>query len=179
MDTSFQISECIHHCVKRRNITIEHILHCFVICGQCCKAIIRGNQFQSAGNSFLILCPRSRIELHFEVYYRFQQVHPRKSGLFHRRHRHPIQVIVMPGITLRHFRTFGSVGFMVQDRRLFPESPLRRNGQNCRILLCKNFWIVGCCIGLNLRNFCRSPSSQRPNLQTNDLQGGRVCDRCG
>ena len=58
-----------------------------------------------------------------------------KSGLFHRRHRHPIQVIVMPGITLRHFRTFGSVGFMVQDRRLFPESPLRRNGQNCRILL--------------------------------------------
>lgn len=27
MDTSFQISECIHHCVKRRNITIEHTWH--------------------------------------------------------------------------------------------------------------------------------------------------------
>ena len=34
MDTSFQISECIHHCVKRRNITIEHILHGFVIRSQ-------------------------------------------------------------------------------------------------------------------------------------------------
>ena len=34
MDTSFQISECIHHCVKRRNIPIEHILHGFVIRSQ-------------------------------------------------------------------------------------------------------------------------------------------------
>ena len=83
----------------------------------------------------------------------------------------------MPGITLRHFRTFGSVGFMVQDRRLFPEGPLRRNGQNCRILLRKDFRIIGRGIGLDLSDFSGCPSGQCTDLQTNDLQGGRVCEQ--
>ena len=113
MDLLFQFPNCAYDCLKHRNITIEHVLHCFVICGQCCKAILRGNQFQSAGNSLLILCPRPRIELHFEVRHRLQQFHPGKGSLFHRCHRHAIQVIVMPGITLRHFRTLGSVRLVV------------------------------------------------------------------
>lgn len=82
----------------------------------------------------------------------------------------------MPGITLRHFRTFWSVGFMVQDRRLFPESPLRRNGQNCRIL-CVKLLDSRLLHRARSAQFCRRPSSQCANLQTNDLQGGRVCEQ--
>lgn len=149
MNFLFQFADRVHDGFKSRNITIEHILHCFVIRGQCCKAILRGNQLQSAGNSFMVLCPRSRIEFHFEIHHGFQQSYPRKGSLFYRRHRHTVQVIIVPRITLRHFRTFRPVGFMMQDRCLFPESPLRRNRQNRRVLLRKYFWVIGCSVGFN------------------------------
>ena len=134
-----------------------------------------GNKLQGAGNSFLILCPGSRIKLHLEVHHCLQQFHPGKGSFFHRCHGHTVQIIVVPGITLRHFRTLGSVGFMVQNRCLLPESPLRRNGQNSRILLCKDFRIIDCGIGLDPSDFCGRPSGQRTDLQTNNLQGSGIC----
>lgn len=76
----------------------------------------------------------------------------------------------MPGISLRHFKMFWSVRFMMQDCCFFPESPFRSNRQNSCILLRKYFWVIGCCIRLNLSNFCWSPRCQRTNFQPNDLQ---------
>ena len=62
MDTSFQISECIHHCVKRRNITIEHIQKSFSTMASfklILSAVFRNSSPRSlSGNraTFLIVC---------------------------------------------------------------------------------------------------------------------------
>ena len=64
---------------------------------------------------------------------------------------------------------------MVQNRCLLPESPLRRNSQNGRVLLHKYFWVIGCGIGLDPSDFCGRPSGQRTDLQTNNLQGSGIC----
>ena len=72
MDTSFQISECIHHCVKRRNITIEHTQKSFSTMASfkpILSAVFRNSSPRSlSGNraTFLIVC-----RLHtFSVSYR-------------------------------------------------------------------------------------------------------------
>lgn len=125
------------------------------------------------------ILPRLSDKLHLEVHHCLQQFHPGKGSFFHRCHGHTVQIIVVPGITLRHFRTLGSVGFMVQNRCLLPESPLRRNSQNGRVLLHKYFWVIGCGIGLDLSDFCGRPSGQRTDLQTNTCKVVGFVNRCG